>query len=192
MCSLPDPLAGESIERHLTAFRELASREFVSPATLSQDGIVTYGDARAWPMLVVQVKMLRARIPRSRCRSGTSARWAGPAVGAFLALPGELVLQRSCRAAAIAGKGVCSSSRILSPRAVVWPGRPDADQMTWAEMPLWLPLDDLLELLGDDQTWFEEAVAKYDRDSFGEGYVQGFIQGARSVWLEVVDKLLIP
>lgn len=61
VCSLPDPLAtpSDDIAAHLAAFHALVAREFAPPDILAGDGIVTYGDARVWPMLVVQVKLLR-------------------------------------------------------------------------------------------------------------------------------------
>ena len=72
-CSVVDPLTDPEqqpppqgwttdpavVARHLDAFRELLARDFPSPSELVGDGIVTYGDARVWPMLVVAAKMLR-------------------------------------------------------------------------------------------------------------------------------------
>ena len=48
------------IARHFAAFREMMGRDFQPPDGLAGEGIVTYGDARVWPMLVVAAKMLRA------------------------------------------------------------------------------------------------------------------------------------
>ena len=72
-CTIDDPIPDPELQpppdgwtsdpavvaRHLAGFREMAAREYAPPAGLAGDGIVTYGDARVWPMLVVAAKVLR-------------------------------------------------------------------------------------------------------------------------------------
>ncbi len=53
---LSDP---QVVARHLDAWREMAARVFSPPDDLAGDGIVTYGDGRVWPALVVGAKLLR-------------------------------------------------------------------------------------------------------------------------------------
>lgn len=47
------------MQRHVAAFAELGKRVFVAPPMTQGDGILTCGGGKLWPMIVVQVAMLR-------------------------------------------------------------------------------------------------------------------------------------